>query len=143
MPKYSRSSKERLETCAPLLQAIFRSVLVNGYDHTIIQGHRGKEEQNRLFNEDPPKTTLKWPDSNHNKLPSNAIDAVPYPIKWNDPDPKVREVYWRQMAHFAGHVQAVAWHKFGVNLRWGGDWDKDFSLMDNRFNDYPHFEIVR
>ena len=141
MAKYSATSKERLESCTPLLQAIFRSVIVNGYDHTILEGHRGKEEQNNYF--EAGKSQIKWPDGKHNKFPSEAVDAVPYPIKWADTDPKVQEVYWRQMAHFAGHVQAVAWHKFGVSLRWGGDWDKDFSLMDNRFNDYPHFEIVR
>ena len=28
-----------------------------------------------------------------------------------------------------------------VNLRWGGDWDRDFDLKDQRFNDYPHFEL--
>ena len=29
----------------------------------------------------------------------------------------------------------------GVNLRWGGDWDQDFEVQDNKFDDFPHFEI--
>ena len=29
----------------------------------------------------------------------------------------------------------------GLNIRWGGDWDMDFQVMDNRFDDFPHFEI--
>jgi len=29
----------------------------------------------------------------------------------------------------------------GIRLRWGGDWDMDFKVMDNRFDDFPHFEV--
>jgi peptidoglycan L-alanyl-D-glutamate endopeptidase CwlK len=28
----------------------------------------------------------------------------------------------------------------GINLRWGGDWDKDWEVQDNKFDDFPHFE---
>ena len=29
----------------------------------------------------------------------------------------------------------------GITLRWGGDWDRDFQVNDNKFDDFPHFEI--
>ena len=40
----------------------------------------------------------------------------------------------------AGFVIGIA-RSMGYNLRWGGDWDMDFNVMDNRFDDFPHFEI--
>jgi hypothetical protein len=32
---------------------------------------------------------------------------------------------------------------FGWRLRWGGDWDEDYRLSDNIFDDLPHLEIMR
>jgi hypothetical protein len=29
----------------------------------------------------------------------------------------------------------------GINLRWGGDWNMNFEVDDNQFDDFPHFEI--
>jgi hypothetical protein len=29
----------------------------------------------------------------------------------------------------------------GINLRWGGDWDQDWEVKDNKFDDFPHFEL--
>jgi len=65
-------------------------------------------------------------------MPSLAVDAAPYPIDWNDRDRWMR---------FSGFVLGVA-RAYGVTLRWGGDWDRDWDVADNRFNDWPHFEIV-
>jgi len=31
----------------------------------------------------------------------------------------------------------------GWRLRWGGDWNQNYLLSDNEFNDLPHFEIWR
>ena len=28
-----------------------------------------------------------------------------------------------------------------INLRWGGDWDQDTEVKDNRFDDLGHFEL--
>lgn len=30
-----------------------------------------------------------------------------------------------------------------VIIRWGGDWDSDADIRDNKFNDLYHFEIIR
>jgi hypothetical protein len=30
----------------------------------------------------------------------------------------------------------------GIELRWGGDWDRDGDRFDQSFNDLPHVELV-
>ena len=29
------------------------------------------------------------------------------------------------------------------NVRWGGDWNMDNNFKDQKFNDLPHFELVK
>jgi len=79
------------------------------------------------------KSQVRWPDGNHNTVPSLAVDVTPYPIKWDD-----RE----RQTLFAGYVLATA-KAMGVSLRWGGDWDRDTEVRDNSFDDLVHFEIVK
>lgn len=128
MPKFSKSSDDKLNTCHPLLQTLFREV-VKTYDCTIICGHRGEKEQNEAFEKGYSK--LKFPKSKHNAMPSRAVDVMAYPIRWED---KSRHL------HFAGYVHAVA-DKLGIKIRWGGNFDGDKNL-DNGFQDRPHFELV-
>jgi hypothetical protein len=30
----------------------------------------------------------------------------------------------------------------GIAIRWGGDWDQDGFVADERFLDMPHFELI-
>ncbi len=32
--------------------------------------------------------------------------------------------------------------QMGTPLRWGGDWDGDTELRDQKFVDLPHFEVL-
>lgn len=128
MYKFGKKSKERLEECDPKIQEVFNE-LINYMDISIICGYRGKEEQNKAFNEGRSK--LKYPESKHNKKPSLAVDAVPYPLDWDD-----RE----RFSYMAGMARMIAKSK-GYDLRWGGDWDSDGTLKDNNFDDLPHFEL--
>ena len=41
----------------------------------------------------------------------------------------------------AHHIMATAKRLGYNNMRWGGDWDKDFDLDDQTFNDLCHFEL--
>jgi len=48
----------------------------------------------------------------------------------------------------AGYVMGIAklMYDQGLithHLRWGGDWDRDTEVNDNRFQDFPHFELVK
>ena len=131
---YSKISKARLNECHRDLQIILADVLPF-FDHSIICGHRGEQEQNVAFESGFSK--VKYPDSSHNSYPSMAVDALPYPIDWKDE---------KRMIYFAGFVMATAKRlkkegKISYDLRWGGDWDRDTELKDNKFQDYPHYEL--
>tara|TARA_Y100000593_G_scaffold14739_2_gene28306 strand:- start:1543 stop:1944 length:402 start_codon:yes stop_codon:yes gene_type:complete len=129
MPRFGRKSLSRLDTVDKRLQRVFIEV-IKYVDCAILEGYRDEERQNKLFKEG--KTKLKYPKGRHNAVPSRAIDVVPYPVNWED-----RE----RMTLFAGFVMAIA-QSMGIKLRWGGDWDMDFEVMDNRFDDFPHFELT-
>ena len=128
MPKYSKRSKDRLATCDTRLQEIFNEV-IKYVDCSVLEGHRSKERQNKLYDEG--RTKVRYPDGRHNASPSQACDVTPYPVNWDD-----RE----RQTLFAGFVLGLA-RNMVHKLRWGGDWDMDFKVMDNRFDDFPHFEI--
>jgi peptidoglycan LD-endopeptidase CwlK len=128
MPKFGRKSKERLSTCDLRLQEVFNEV-INHIDCTVLEGHRGEERQNRFVDEG--KSKVRFPNGRHNAVPSRAVDITPYPVDWED-----RE----RQTLFAGFVLGVA-NRMGINLRWGGDWDQDWEVKDNTFDDFPHFEL--
>ena len=130
MPKYSKRSKEKLNTCDQKLQDIFNEIIKH-VDCTIITGHREKEEQNEMYR--TGKSQLKYPKGKHNSDPSKAVDAAPYPIDWKD-----RE----RATLFAGYVIGIA-RMQGVTLRWGGDWDRDWQGKENNFDDLWHFELIK
>ena len=128
MPRFGRKSKERLATCDERLQEVFNEV-IQFVDCSVLEGHRSQERQDKLYDEG--KTKVKFPRGRHNSNPSRAVDVTPYPVDWED-----RE----RQTLFAGFVLGIARAK-GIKLRWGGDWDMDFKVMDNRFDDFPHFEV--
>ena len=128
MPSFGKKSQERLNTCDPRLVELFETV-VEDFDCTVIEGYREKEAQNRAFDEG--KSKLRFPEGNHNKYPSLAVDVAPYPIDWEDRD---------RFHYFAGFVKGVA-SQLGLDIRWGGDWDSDTQTRDNNFDDLPHFEV--
>ena len=128
MAKFGKRSKERLATCDERLQKVFNEV-IKYVDCSVLEGHRSAERQDKLYEEG--KTKVRYPKGRHNASPSLAVDVVPYPIDWHD----------RERFHlFSGFVLGLA-RGMGINLRWGGDWDQDFEVADNRFDDFPHFEI--
>ena len=129
MPYFSDHSMRIIKECDPRLQSIFL-IVIKIMDCRALSGKRGEEEQNELYRQG--KTKLKYPESYHNKVPySKAIDIAPYPIDWND---RERFVY------FAGIVIGVA-EMLGHKVTWGGDWDRDFEVKDNIFDDLAHFQI--
>lgn len=135
---FGKTSKDRLETCTDNIQKVMNRA-VKIYDMSVVWGHRGREAQNKAFMSGNSKK--QWPDSKHNKIPSRAIDVIPYPSGWPQKNSKD---YRKQVAafyHMAGVVLAVA-DMMGVKLRWGGDWDMDDDFSDNTFDDLAHFEEI-
>ena len=129
MPRFGKVSRERLATCDERLQRVFNEV-INYVDCSVLEGHRSGERQDKLYDEG--KTKVKYPNGRHNASPSNAVDVVPYPVDWND----------RERFHlFAGFVLGIA-YSMDISLRWGGDWNQNFEVDDNKFDDFPHFELL-
>lgn len=131
MPKFGKRSFEKLETCHPSIQEVMIEAIKSGPDFTIICGHRNESDQNNAYYNG--NTQLLFPRSKHNKMPSMAIDIAPYPIDWD----KIPS-----FIYLAGYVMGVA-DKLGIKLRWGGDWNQNYDQSDERFRDFPHFELVK
>lgn len=133
MPSFSKTSTARLATCHPDLVRLFERV-IQAWDCSILCGHRGREEQERLFREGATKA--RWGQSAHNSFPSRAVDVWPYPIQWLDT---------ARARVFAGFVLGTA-AEMGINLRWGGDWYHELRTRGSEgrrhtFDDLPHFEL--
>jgi peptidoglycan L-alanyl-D-glutamate endopeptidase CwlK len=138
MPKFSADSLQKLQTCHLDLQLLFGEV-IKSFDCKVIVGNRSKEEQDKAFAE--KKSKLQFPNSKHNSMPAMAVDVMPCAGKeldWGDT---------KRILYFAGHVMGIAamlkeQGKIRHAVRYGGDWDSDTDLKDNKFQDLVHFELV-
>lgn len=119
MPHFSKRSLNNLAQCDPRLQKVAHEA-IQYFDFTVICGHRGQEDQDKAYREGRSK--LRFPRSKHNKMPSLAMDCVPYPLDWAD------AAAFKEMAR----VMKEAARAVGVDLTWGGDW---------QMRDMPHFEV--
>lgn len=131
MPKFSERSSIKLSTCHPDLQKLFNEV-IKTFDCTIVWGHRGRSPQNVAF--DSGASQKRWPDSEHNKLPSTAADVGPW-VPGKGLSTNKEQCYF-----FAGYVLAVA-DRLGIHIRLGADWDSDKDIQDQTFDDLWHFEL--
>lgn len=129
MAKLGKRSMERLSTCHPDLIRVAQEAIKKGPDFTVLCGQRSREDQDKAVEDGMSKA--EWPESCHNTEPSCAMDLAPWPIDWHDTG---------RFKLLAGYILATA-HQMGVPLRWGGDWDRDYDLDDQRFVDMPHFEL--
>lgn len=128
MKQFDKMSSAKLDTCHPDLQKLFKVVL-QGFDCRIIEGHRNEADQNKAFA--AGKSKLKWPNGEHNSIPSRAVDVTPSPIDWNDT---------ARFYYFAGYVKAIA-ENLSLSIRWGGDWNGNTQVKDENFKDLVHFEL--
>lgn len=124
---FSSTSLFKLNTCHPNLVRLFKEVS-QGFNCTVLEGHRSVERQYELWITGQSKVKV----SHHQSEPSMAIDVTPYPIDWDDYD---------RHYLFAGYVLGAA-SRLGIKVRWGGDWDGDKDLKDQKFNDLVHFELA-
>ena len=133
MPQFSQRSLDRISTTHPDLQKVLKEAIINGPDFTIIFGHRGEEDQEKAFREG--KSRLRWPQSKHNQLPSTAVDIAPW----------TGGIDWQNINAFrrlASYIMGIA-DANGVRMRWGGDWDRDWSEEDERsLRDFCHLELL-
>ena len=113
----------RLATC---VKVALKSV---PFDVTVLCGHRTEEQQDEAVR--LGRSKVRFPRSKHNSLPSKAVDIAPYPVDWND---------LNRFALLAGAMYAAAYDR-GLKIRWGGNFDRDADIYEQRFIDAPHFEV--
>lgn len=135
--KFSERSAAALESCHHELQLVATHALAaEVIDFAVDEGHRGEAAQNAAFA--TGKSQLPWPKGKHNAVPSNAMDLRPIVPAGVNVWSAAALPYWYFLA---GVVLAEA-SAAGVPIRWGGDWDSDRNLTEERFRDLGHFERV-
>lgn len=131
----SNRSLSNLKQCHPqLCIVVTRAIQISQVDFIVGAGIRSMEEQR----ENVRKGVSKTMDSKH--LPqkdglSHAVDLWP----WMN-----GEIPWDEFSAFRRVADAMlrAAKELDVDLRWGGDWDRDGDSSDHQFLDGPHFELV-
>lgn len=151
MNNWSQRSREQRQGCVWQLHVLFDRVLET-VDCTWLEGYRHPYRQAQLFKE--KKTKLLH--GKHNIFPSEAADVVPYPVRWPKKPGFIKRLWLRPLKNwmkdyarlyaFAGFVQgtAVEMKRHGeidCDIRSGFDWDGDWDLHDQTFDDLPHHEI--
>jgi peptidoglycan L-alanyl-D-glutamate endopeptidase CwlK len=146
VPKFSAQSIAQLDTCADALKRLFLEV-IKDVDCTVLEGARTPEQQKLNVEKGVSKTL----DSKHIPKPGQkalAADVAPYPLRWpqrpKDNSPEELTRWMKESARFylfAGWVLKTA-NVLGIKIRWGGDWDGDWNLEEQDFDDLPHFELV-
>lgn len=131
MNTFGANSRKHLATCDHRLQALAQKVL-KIKDHSVIKGHRGKDEQNEAYRNGYSK--LQWPKGKHNGFPSKAMDVQTFPRPAKEQD--LREEQFYLLGLYRGIAAAD-----GIPLRTGCDWDRDGEVADNGFDDLFHVEI--
>lgn len=144
MPKFSKASLAKLDTCHPDIKKVMLEV-IKELDIAVNFGHRTAAEQLVLFKKGRVFNNGRWVKtgktvtdkdgtirkSKHNYLPSLAIDIYPFPLDWNNLD----------RFHHQKDVVMKCANRLGVELVWGADWDGDGNIAEHTLQDYPHFEL--
>lgn len=153
---WGKRSKAALDTADPRLVEVHDEAL-KLIDHTVTEGHRNKEDQNAAF--DSKRSTIRWPNGNHNSFPSTATDSYPYPVElkeMNDIEALIDEyreakhinadiihgglLAMMRQSYLKGIMMGIA-HERGYRFRSGMDWDRDGEFKDHKFFDAPHIEV--
>src|SRR5213082_568506 len=136
MASFGLTSIKVLDTCHPMLQALFLEV-VKCYDCQLLVGARTVAEQIQAIKDGRSKLSDPM-ESRHvigpGRTVAMAIDVAPYPFVWPSLQHMKLNEYIHAVGrfyHFAGYVLHVA-HSLSTPLRWGGDWDGDLTFVDQK-----------
>jgi len=160
MYSFGRGSSLRREgLCVELQETADAAIKI--IDFSIVCGIRFQDKQDLAFKNGT--SHLKWPESKHNittaRPLAEAIDIWPYippfgalsghpaqiariALIYNIDVQRAQEFVYEAFARLAGVFQACAIMK-GHKTIWGGDWNNNGNLLDQKFNDLPHHELVR
>jgi hypothetical protein len=145
MPEFT--SERSIQVLSELDERLQRvcEVAIRKIDFSLIDGVRTVEQQKALFADGKSKIDGVFTKSKHQPReiygpvhpdmpgPSGAFDFIPAPFtQWSD-----IKLFTAYAYYFIGLGDSL-----GIELRWGGDWDKDFRWRTDAFNDLPHIELV-
>lgn len=143
MYNFGTTSKNRLATCHTDLQLIMEEAIrVSDVDFGIAEGYRTAERQKLLYDQGKSQIDGISKKGKHNYNPSLAVDIFPVIQGRADWD-------YEHLSYLAGLIHGVSEMLFQSGkiqhkVRWGGNWDMDgIILIDQTFDDRPHFELVR
>lgn len=131
MPSFGKQSLENLASCHTDLQRILNEAIKH-VDFTVTCGHRNKADQDKAVAEG--NSEIKWPNGEHNKMPSRAVDVAPYAngILWDDSE---------GFTLLSGIIKGISF-MMGIKIRIGVDWDGDLLVKEHSFKDRPHIELL-
>ena len=157
MATFGDKSSAKLATAHPVLEQVARAVIVV-YDHTIIFGWRGQEDQDEAYR--VGNSTKPWSESKHNYIARHSDVEDGHAAREGDPmslgldwapwyyeRPHVRWNRLNEFIYLAGLYvmagDAIA-KPAGYAIRWGGNWDMDQILItDQTLADLGHVELVK
>lgn len=132
MPQFGEKSRVQLSSIHPKLQRLLCTA-IKYVDFSIIEGHRLKERQEQLFTEGKTKTM----QSRHLSYPSEAADIAPSPYPDLNNPKDIKQIYYLQ-----GIIAGIAL-MMDLKIRFGGDWDQNFDIRNDDFQDSFHIELDR
>jgi peptidoglycan LD-endopeptidase CwlK len=121
---FGKHSLEQRATLHPDLQKVVDEASQE-INITLLCGHRGQADQDKAYSEG--KSRVKWPNSRHNSIPSEAVDIVPFHLDWHN---------IRAFKEMAIAVKEAA-KRVNVDIEWGGE------CFGPKFIDMPHFQLKR
>lgn len=133
MRTWGKDSQKVYDELDPRLQRVMTRLRDEVGDVSLIEGFRNEERQNEMF--ETGTSEVRWPDGKHNQLPSKAVDFQPYPC------PALENQLWAALGYLAGAAIMIG-REEGITLRWGGDWNRNGDVTDQKFYDLFHIEIV-
>ena len=131
MPTFSAVSRKRLAQAHPQLQRLMNECIKGPIDFTILDSQRGRAAQEKAFKAGNSKA--HFGQSAHNWNPALALDVAPYPIDW---DNRARFIQLGQQ------VILPTAKTLKIPVRWGGDWNMNGKITDEKFSDLPHYELT-
>lgn len=129
-----------LSQCHPDLKTLFIEVNEN-IQCTILPSTIRTHEQQVEFVRQGLSQTMNSKHLTQADGFSHAVDVAPDPVNFE------RANFNLDLAYFAGYVMATAERlkkegKIKSDIRYGGDWNVNNRISDERFKDLDHFEIV-
>lgn len=99
---------------------------IKRFDFTVVCGYRNEKDQNEAYQNG--FSQLKFPNSKHNKSPSQAVDIAPY-------NATTKKIDWDNNNAFIllSHIMKEIAFDMGIRIRWGGDWE---------WKDMGHWELI-